>query len=251
MRKTTSMAAAAGSFAVAAALSVVTAGLTGTAITTASAAPGANSGASATARMHPASPGPPAPAAAAGTASTVTQVTVRPAAECAANLTVTPATPAIAGCGTTTVTFAVNTGPLSITVPDTASLSAAAPGEMASGALGAVTVTDARAALDAFWTASVSSSDFTTGGATGAETIPAADVGYWSGPAIATTGAGTFVPGQPTSGAVVSLAATQTAFSMTAGVGDNSATWDPTADVQVPAGAVSGTYTGTITHSVA
>ncbi|HKB31195.1 MAG TPA: hypothetical protein VKD26_10205 [Streptosporangiaceae bacterium] len=248
MRKTTSMAAAAGSFAVAAALSVVTAGLTGTAITTASAAPGANSGASATARMHPASPGPPAPAAAAGTASTVTQVTVRPAAECAANLTVTPA---IAGCGTTTVTFAVNTGPLSITVPDTASLSAAAPGEMASGALGAVTVTDARAALDAFWTASVSSSDFTTGGATGAETIPAADVGYWSGPAIATTGAGTFVPGQPTSGAVVSLAATQTAFSMTAGVGDNSATWDPTADVQVPAGAVSGTYTGTITHSVA
>jgi len=242
------MAAAAGSFAVAAALSVVTAGLTGTAITTASAAPGANSGASATARMHPASPGPPAPAAAAGTASTVTQVTVRPAAECAANLTVTPA---IAGCGTTTVTFAVNTGPLSITVPDTASLSAAAPGEMASGALGAVTVTDARAALDAFWTASVSSSDFTTGGATGAETIPAADVGYWSGPAIATTGAGTFVPGQPTSGAVVSLAATQTAFSMTAGVGDNSATWDPTADVQVPAGAVSGTYTGTITHSVA
>ena len=36
----------------------------------------------------------------------------------------------------------------------------------------------------------------------------------------------------------------------TAGVGNNTATWDPTLAVAVPAAAVGGAYTGTLTHSV-
>ncbi|MEU6410670.1 hypothetical protein [Microbispora sp. NPDC046933] len=35
------------------------------------------------------------------------------------------------------------------------------------------------------------------------------------------------------------------------GSGDNSATWDPTIVITVPAQAVAGTYTGTVNHSVA
>ncbi|MFE3903760.1 hypothetical protein ACFXPY_26490 [Streptomyces sp. NPDC059153] len=35
------------------------------------------------------------------------------------------------------------------------------------------------------------------------------------------------------------------------GVGDNTATWNPTVAVDVPAGAVGGAYTGTLTQSVA
>ena len=36
----------------------------------------------------------------------------------------------------------------------------------------------------------------------------------------------------------------------TNGNGDNSASWDPAVQVSVPATAVAGTYTATITHSV-
>ncbi len=36
-----------------------------------------------------------------------------------------------------------------------------------------------------------------------------------------------------------------------AGVGDNTATWNPTVAVSVPTGAVGGNYTGTLTQSVA
>ena len=37
----------------------------------------------------------------------------------------------------------------------------------------------------------------------------------------------------------------------TAGVGDNTATWDPAISVAVPAAAVDGVYTGTLTQSAA
>jgi hypothetical protein len=48
-----------------------------------------------------------------------------------------------------------------------------------------------------------------------------------------------------------SLSVPRTAFTLTLGVGDNSATWNPTLIVSVPASAVAGVYTGTVTHSVA
>ena len=48
----------------------------------------------------------------------------------------------------TTVTFAVTSGALSMTAPATANLGSGAPGTTISGELGAVTVTDDRAALE-------------------------------------------------------------------------------------------------------
>lgn len=150
----------------------------------------------------------------------------------------------------TTVTATVEAGGLSISVPVTVDLGAGSPGTTVSGSVGSVTVTDARAALEASWTASVSATAFTTGGGTPAETISNADVLYWSGPATATTGSGTFTPGQPTSGDAESLDSSRTTFSLTGGVGNDSATWNPTLSMNVPASAVAGTYTGTVTETV-
>jgi hypothetical protein len=140
---------------------------------------------------------------------------------------------------------------LLISSPETANLGSADPGTTASGELGAVTVTDTRAALTATWTATVSATSFTTGGGTPAETIPASAVTYWSGPATATIGVGTFIPGQPNADDATSLTESATAFTLTEGTGNNSATWDPTLVVSVPSSGVAGTYTGTVTHSVA
>jgi hypothetical protein len=114
-----------------------------------------------------------------------------------------------------------------------------------------VTVTDARALLTASWTSTVSGTAFTTGGATTAETIPAANISYWSGLATSTSGVGTFTPGEATAALAQTLSASRTAYTLTLGVSNNSATWNPTLVVAVPASAVVGTYTGTITHSVA
>ncbi|MER7498921.1 hypothetical protein AB0L05_26925 [Nonomuraea pusilla] len=162
--------------------------------------------------------------------------------------------PASTTCSTT-VTFTVTAqGGLSITVPDgPVSIGTDHPGGQISGQLGAVSVSDLRAAVTATWVASVvaASGGFTTGGGTAAETIPNTALLYWSGAATSTSGTGTFVPGQAGAGDAVSLDTTRTAFSKTSGSGNNSATWNPTIVINVPAQAVAGTYTGTINHSVA
>ncbi|HEU5425333.1 MAG TPA: hypothetical protein VFU74_00580 [Actinocrinis sp.] len=156
-----------------------------------------------------------------------------------------------ASSGGTTTTFDVTSGALSASVPATASLGSGGPGTSISAQLGAVTITDDRALLTAAWTATATSSSFTTGGGTTPETIANTAISYWSGPATATTGTGTFTPGQANAGAAQAMGAAVTAFALTAGVGNNVATWNPTIVVTVPAAAVGGTYTGTITHSVA
>lgn len=153
----------------------------------------------------------------------------------------------------TTVTFTVNAGEgLEISVPDgPVSLGSGQPGDQVSGQLQVVTVMDQRAALNATWTASVYGTPLTTGGGTSAETVPQSALSYWSGPATATTGAGTFVPGQPAAADAEVLDEVYTAFSKINGAGNNSASWNPTIVIDVPAQAVAGTYTGTISHSVA
>ncbi len=158
------------------------------------------------------------------------------------------AAPAAADSTTTTVTVAAEG--LTVSVPGTADLGSVAPGATASGQLGPVTVTDERAELNADWTVSVIATDFTTGGGTGHETIPDINVTYWSGDATATTGLGTFTPGQPTAGDAQIINVPRTAFSHTGGDGNNSATWNPTVVIAVPATVVAGLYTGTVTHSV-
>src|SRR4029077_6720259 len=75
------------------------------------------------------------------------------------------------GCA---VTVAVVAGPLTITVPATASLGSGPPGGTISSHPRAVQVTDNRG-FGADWTATVSSTGFATGTGTQAETIPAED----------------------------------------------------------------------------
>jgi hypothetical protein len=153
---------------------------------------------------------------------------------------------------TTTTTFTLSAGLLSISVPVSADLGSAATGSASlSSQLGAVTVTDARGALGEIWTATVSATDFTTGAASSNETIAKASVSYWSGTATAATGTAVRVPGQLAAGNAQSLSTARTAFSASATVGNNTTTWNPTLVVTIPAAAVAGTYTGTVTHSVA
>jgi hypothetical protein len=143
----------------------------------------------------------------------------------------------------TTVTFTVTNGVLQMTAPAAVNLGGGAPGSTISGALGPVTVTDNRALLSATWTASAAATNWTTGTGTPAETIPPGDVNYDPN-TVTTTGTVT------TSEAPITLStAAQTVVTATAGVGDNTATWNPTLTVTVPPAAVAGLYTGTLTQS--
>jgi hypothetical protein len=149
--------------------------------------------------------------------------------------------------GSTTATFSIVSGALSISVPASASFGSVPSGAtVVSALLGNVQVVDARASTAGSWTATVSSTSFVTGAGSPAETVPASDVRYDPGNAIATTGTGTFTPG-----ADGSLATPITAFSASSEVGSTSVTWDPQITITIPPAAVAGTYTGTITHSVA
>jgi len=155
------------------------------------------------------------------------------------------------GSGPTTTTFSVSGGSLAITAPASANLGSASIGAPSvGGSLGTVTVTDQRASLSlASWTASVTSSSFTTGQASSNETIPATDVGYNPGTQTAQSGIGVFAPGVLT--ALNNIATAQTAYTAVAEVGATSVSWNPTITVTLPSSVVAGTYTGTITHSVA
>jgi hypothetical protein len=152
----------------------------------------------------------------------------------------------------TITTFILAVGSLSISAPASSGLGTGSTGGgTLSAQLGTVTVTDTRGALLGAWTASVSSTDFTTGGATANETVAKGQVTYWSGIATASAGTAVFAPGQALAANAQDVSISRTAFSATLIVGNNSASWNPTVTVNVPAAAVAGTYSGTITHSVA
>lgn len=140
----------------------------------------------------------------------------------------------------TTATFTIGAGSIAISAPATSDLATVTAGATtASGALGAVTVTDNRGVLAAAWSASVISTAFVSTGAT----IPATSVTYASG--AATTSVPTFVPS-------VGLAVTGVAIAGTwAGTGSNVVSWNPTVSVLLPVQQVVGAYSATITHSVA
>ncbi|MCX5068144.1 ice-binding family protein [Micromonospora lupini] len=141
-------------------------------------------------------------------------------------------------------------GELSISAPETATLSSAGLGGVASGSLGSVTVTDERLLSAPTWTATVVATNFVTSGLP-VHSIASTNVSCWSGPATATSGIGTFTSGQPTAGDAEIINVERTAFTLTDGIGNNSATWNPVVSVQIPLTAVAGTYTGTVTFSVA
>jgi uncharacterized repeat protein (TIGR01451 family) len=143
------------------------------------------------------------------------------------------------------VTVAVAAGPLTMTAPATASLGSAAPGSTLQSDLGTVQVTDDRG-FGASWTATVSSTGFATGTGTEAETIPASDAQYDITALTGASGPATFTPVP-----VTQLSASpQAVVSATNVAGNTSVSWDPTVGVAVPANAISGGYTATITHSV-
>jgi hypothetical protein len=184
-------------------------------------------------------------------AAAVLGIALAPAAASAAPLTpgalvVSHATSGSDPSVDTTVTFSVTIGALTITAPASVDLGSGVPGGKIQGGMGDVVVTDDRANLAASWTATASATDWalTPGGGTGPETIPVADVTYDPG-TVSTTGNITATPHPIT----LSHAA-QTVVNGTAGVGNNTATWDPALEVSVPAAAVGGAYSGTITDSV-
>lgn len=156
-----------------------------------------------------------------------------------------------ANAADTTTTFSLTAGALNLTAPASAALGTGAIGAPVTATLGSVSVNDSRGALVAAWTATTVSSDFTTGGGTAAETIGKANVKYWSGLATGSSGTSLATPGQLSALDAVALDTAKTAFSLTAGVGNNSSTWAPTLIVNVPGSAVAGNYTGIVTHSVA
>ena len=164
--------------------------------------------------------------------------------------TVTVTVTATTGSATSLPVTVEPAGFLSIAVPPSATLPSATDGNVTSGHLGAVTVTDNRALASASWTATVSSTSFTTGAGGAGQSIPVGSVTYWSGRAMATSGNGTFTPGQATAGNAVSLSNGQTTFSLSGGSGVNSVSWNPTVSVSVPTTVAAGTYGATITHSV-
>ena len=160
-----------------------------------------------------------------------------------------PGLASAATTGTTTTTFTLLGGSMSITSPgSTAHLgSVSVAAGTVGGQLGTITVNDNRGLLNGGWTGTVSSSHFTIGGQTVAET----NVDYWSGAATATSGLGTLLGSQLSSGLAVVVNAAQTAFTGGSLIGNNTASWNPTLIVTLPASSVVGTYTGTVTHTVA
>jgi hypothetical protein len=151
---------------------------------------------------------------------------------------------AASGDPDTTVTFTVNVGGLTMTAPASADLASGDPGTNIVAALGAVVVTDARALLAASWDTTASATSWTTGTHTAAETIAASLVAYDPGTPFTT---GTIT----TAGTKINLSGTATTVvAGTNGIGNNTATWNPTMTVAVPAAAVGGLYTGTLTQSV-
>jgi hypothetical protein len=148
--------------------------------------------------------------------------------------------------GATTATITVQGGFLSITVPTTAGNLGTVPnsvgGEIITGPLGQVQVTDARsAAAGSGWVASVISTAFTP---PAGPAIAASAVGYTAG-TITKVGTATYTANDPGNLTGVSPAVTATGIT-----GDNSATWNPTISVAIPGGMAAGVYSATITHSV-
>ena len=194
------------------------------------------------------------------TTTTTTSTTTTTTMPASTTTTTTTATSTTATSSTTTTTAVIEDevetqtlvgGSLSISTPAATSLpSRPTGGSTISAPLGVVTVTDSRGA-GSTWSATVTSSTFTTGAGTPPETIARTHLAYWSGPVTELDGNGSALPGQLSSVARVTLTQARAAFSGSVVLGEVAVSWNPTLVVDVPATAVVGVYQGTITHSVA
>ncbi|MFD1547587.1 hypothetical protein [Nonomuraea guangzhouensis] len=163
-----------------------------------------------------------------------------------------PAAPAAAAGAigaATNSTFALHANTLTITVPASSNLGNGTHGNSLSAILGTITVEDGRNG-SMTWTATVTSTNFTTGGGSAGETITKGNVSYWSGPTTFSSGGGSRFPGQLTPADKVPLSSPVTAFRGTKAPLATVTSWQPTLVVSVPIAAVLGRYTGVITHTV-
>ena len=152
------------------------------------------------------------------------------------------ATPALA---ITPASFEITGGGLTISAPtganvDLGSRLASNVGGTISGPLGTVSVSDLRGGATT-WTASVISSAFTP---TAGPAVAASAVSYDSG-TITASG-----PVTPVGGAFANLTGVVAVVTGTS-TGPSSATWNPLVSIAIPANLAPGTYTATVTHSVA
>jgi hypothetical protein len=137
-------------------------------------------------------------------------------------------------------------GALSISAPtlsvNLGSVTSGVSSQTVSALLGNVAVTDNRAGTTG-WTATASATDFT-----GPQTISTTTGGLvvYTAPQATVTGTATVTPS--TQSSLNPGGRVQDATNVT---GSNTATWDPTIAVTIPANALAGTYSTSITHSVA
>lgn len=151
----------------------------------------------------------------------------------------------------TTVSFEITAGSLSISVPGTADLGSVTAGSASlSGALGDVTVTDNRGDSGAAWTVTVAAvaDPWCTGTCdSSSKQVPGSDITYAENAFGSTSGTCTTRTAGP--GGV--LSADRTAASASGCDGPNSATWNPTLTLANLANNLAGSYSGTLTQTVA
>ncbi|MER5433700.1 hypothetical protein [Streptomyces sp. NPDC002588] len=153
--------------------------------------------------------------------------------------------PTSASAEDTPVTLEVSGGTLGITVPtgpvNLGSTTVSSSPQTVSSQLGTVTVTDERGGT-ADWTATANAVDFT-----GPSTISVSAAGSSTYTAPAATVTGTATVTSHNLSPMYPAGPVQTAANVS---GINTATWNPTIAIRVPANTLVGTYTSTITHSV-
>ncbi|MFD9282411.1 hypothetical protein ACFWD7_34940 [Streptomyces mirabilis] len=156
------------------------------------------------------------------------------------------ASPMPASAADTPVTVQVSSGTLDISVPtgpvNLGTVAASGSPQSVSSQLGNVTVTDGRGGT-AGWTATASAVDFT-----GPQNISVSAPGSssYTTPLASVSGTATVTPSDLNP--LYPPGPVQVATGVS---GINSATWNPTIHLTVPANALAGTYSSTITHSVA
>lgn len=158
--------------------------------------------------------------------------------------------PGVAFAGnTTTVTFTLSGGSLTLTAPGSATLTPASglgvTGTSVSGTFGDTTVSDARGTIAHTVTVNMSTTDFTD---SSSDTIAKSNATAYSGTATI-SGVAVSVPTTAALPASIGNSGGATVFSMTGVTGSASAVYDATVSVTVPSTAVAGTYTGTVTQT--
>lgn len=155
----------------------------------------------------------------------------------------------------TSVTFTVSSGTLSIAEPSAqanlGSATATALGTTVSGALGSTTVTDNRGSL-AGWTVTMTGSDFSDGATPTPDTIAANQAVAWvSSVPTPTSGVAVVSTTYLTAATGLTLTTSGQTFMTATTTGSNVVSYNPNLQVTIPSTAVAGTYTGTITQTVA